>query len=89
MRQDDRPLRAGAERAHRARSQCSVTLKLTHLLKRADEVWPVALGQWELAILAWIQAEERMEAVEFFLTQSSTKSTPELALKWLPGGDKG
>lgn len=48
-----------AQSGQKVRSQSSVTSKLTHLLKRAEEVWPVVSGQRELAILAWIQAEER------------------------------
>ena len=57
------PTQSPAQSSQRVRSQCSVTLKLTHLLKTADEVWPVALGQWVLVILVWIQAEERMNVV--------------------------
>lgn len=45
------------------RCQCCVTSKLTRLLNRADEVWHVLLGQWELAVLAFCQAEDRTEAV--------------------------
>lgn len=72
----------------RVRSQRTVTSKLTRLLRRADEVWPVAMGQWELAILAWIRVEERMEAFLSFISQSFPKSASELLLKRIFEGDK-
>lgn len=57
-----------AQSVWRVRSECSVTSKLTRLLKTTDEMWPVALGQWVLAILEWIQAEERIKVKKFSLS---------------------
>lgn len=51
-------------------------------------MWPVAMGQWELAILAWIPVEERMEAFLSFISQSFLNTASELSLKEIFKDDK-